>query len=111
MIANKARVYALRPDARSRLNTAYMTCSYLGGTVCSWLGVRAHTAFGWPAVCALIALLAGAALLRHPAPRRGTATGGERGRIGANGRPACMEDGRKVERMATTRSPQHRGER
>ncbi|MFF8270848.1 MFS transporter [Streptomyces sp. NPDC016562] len=74
MVANQARVYALRPGARSRLNTAYMTCAYLGGTAGSWLGVRAHAAFGWPAVCALIALLAAAALGRAlTGPRRRTA--------------------------------------
>ncbi|MEU2396259.1 MFS transporter [Streptomyces sp. NPDC007369] len=71
MIANQSRVYSLRPDARSRLNTAYMTCAYSGGTAGSWLGVRAHTWFGWPAVCALLALLAGAALVRHLYARRG----------------------------------------
>ncbi|MFK0255050.1 MFS transporter [Streptomyces sp. NPDC090445] len=72
MVANQGRVYALRPDARSRLNTAYMTCAYSGGTAGSWLGVRAYTRFGWPAVCALLALLAGAALVRHLcAARRG----------------------------------------
>ncbi|MFG2749077.1 MFS transporter [Streptomyces xanthophaeus] len=69
-VANQSRVFALRPDARSRLNTAYMTCAYLGGTAGSWLGVRAHTAYGWPAVCALIAALAGLALVRHLSPRR-----------------------------------------
>ncbi|MFC6987389.1 MFS transporter [Streptomyces cirratus] len=71
-LANVSRVYALRADARSRLNTAYMTCAYLGGTAGSWLGVRAYTAVGWPAVCALVALLASAALTRHLAPRRPT---------------------------------------
>ncbi|MEW2138275.1 MFS transporter [Streptomyces sp. NPDC005409] len=71
MVANQARVYALRPGARSRLNTAYMTCAYLGGTAGSWLGVRAHAAFGWPAVCALIALLAAAALGRAVTGPRG----------------------------------------
>lgn len=70
MVANQTRVYALRPDSRSRLNTAYMTCAYLGGTAGSWLGVRAHTAYGWPAVCVLIALLAATALARHLVPRR-----------------------------------------
>ncbi|MCB5164083.1 MFS transporter [Streptomyces bambusae] len=65
MVANQARVYALRPDARARLNTAYMTCAYLGGTVGSWLGVRAYTGFGWIAVCGLVAGLAGVALARH----------------------------------------------
>ncbi|MFJ6721939.1 MULTISPECIES: MFS transporter [unclassified Streptomyces] len=69
-LANVSRVYALRPDARGRLTTAYMTCGYLGGTAGSWLGVHAYTAFGWPAVCVLVALLASAALARHLTPRR-----------------------------------------
>ncbi|MER7761600.1 MFS transporter [Streptomyces sp. NPDC097619] len=68
MVANKTRVYALRDDARSRLNTAYMTCGYLGGTLGSWLGLRAHAAFGWPGVCALTALLAVVALARLLVP-------------------------------------------
>ncbi|GAA0612844.1 MFS transporter [Streptomyces crystallinus] len=65
MVANHARVYALRPDARSRLNTAYMTCAYLGGSVGSWLGVRVYGRAGWQAVCALVALLTALALARH----------------------------------------------
>ncbi|MET9961402.1 MFS transporter [Streptomyces sp. NPDC006326] len=71
MLANTSRMYALRPDARSRLNTAYMACAYTGGTVGSWLGVRAHAAFGWTAVCILVALLTTVALARHLTARRG----------------------------------------
>lgn len=65
MVANQARVYALRPDARSRLNTAYMTCAYLGGSAGSWLGVRVYSQAGWRGVCALVALLAALTLARH----------------------------------------------
>ncbi|MER5729899.1 MFS transporter [Streptomyces sp. NPDC002138] len=65
MVANQARVYALRPDARSRLNTAYMTCAYLGGSAGSWCGVRVYEVAGWPGVCALVASLAALALARH----------------------------------------------
>lgn len=65
MVANQARVFALRPDARSRLNTAYMTCAYLGGSAGSWLGVRVYGRAGWRGVCALVALLAAVALARH----------------------------------------------
>ncbi|MBI0311737.1 MFS transporter [Streptomyces javensis] len=68
MVANQARVYALRPDARSRLNTAYMTCAYLGGSAGSWLGVRAWGRAGWWGVCALVALLTVLALVRHRIP-------------------------------------------
>jgi predicted MFS family arabinose efflux permease len=65
MVANQARVYALRPEARGRLNTAYMTCAYLGGSAGSWLGVRVWERAGWGGVCALVAFLAALALARH----------------------------------------------
>ncbi|WP_019549803.1 MFS transporter [Streptomyces sulphureus] len=70
MVANKTRVYALRADARSRLNTAYMTCAYLAGSAGSWLGARVHNSAGWWGVCALVALLAAVGLARHFAPYR-----------------------------------------
>jgi predicted MFS family arabinose efflux permease len=69
-VANQARIFALRPEARSRINTAYMTCSFLGGSIGSWLGVRAYTWWGWPGVCGLVAAAAVIALLRHGAYRR-----------------------------------------
>jgi len=74
MVANQARIYALRPDARGRLNTAYMTCAYLGGSAGSWIGVRAYGQAGWWAVCALLALLAALALVRHIVALYGRAT-------------------------------------
>ncbi|MCQ9181491.1 MFS transporter [Streptomyces sp. IBSBF 2953] len=83
MVANQARVYALRPDSRSRLNTAYMTCVYLGGSAGSWLGVRAYGQGGWWGVCALVALLTALGLARHlaavRAPGRRPDRHGERG--------------------------------
>ncbi|MPZ85168.1 MAG: MFS transporter [Actinophytocola sp.] len=65
MVANQVRIFALRPEVRSRLNTAYMTCAYLGGSAGSWLGTRAHTVFGWPGVCVLVAALSVLAITRH----------------------------------------------
>ncbi|MCX4545041.1 MFS transporter [Streptomyces sp. NBC_01565] len=65
MVANQVRIYALRPEVRSRLNTAYMTCAYVGGSLGSWAGTGAYARFGWPGVCALVALLGTAALARH----------------------------------------------
>ncbi|MGX8903771.1 MFS transporter [Streptomyces netropsis] len=65
MVANQARVFALRPDARSRLNTAYMTCAYLGGSGGSWVGVRVYGQAGWRGVCVLVAILAAVALAHH----------------------------------------------
>ncbi|MFJ2829032.1 MFS transporter [Streptomyces sp. NPDC087263] len=57
-VANQARIFALHPEARSRLNTAYMTCSFLGGSAGSWLGIRAYARLSWLGVCALIGVLA-----------------------------------------------------
>ena len=60
-IANQVRNYGLRPELRARLTTAFMTCSYLGGTVGSWLGARVYAGVGWWGVCALVGLAALAA--------------------------------------------------
>ncbi|WP_369203153.1 MFS transporter [Streptomyces sp. PU-14G] len=56
-ISNQSLIYALHPDARGRLTSAYMTCYFAGGAVGSALAgaVYAHT--GWPGVCALGTLL------------------------------------------------------
>ncbi|SDN17391.1 Predicted arabinose efflux permease, MFS family [Actinacidiphila guanduensis] len=64
-VANQARIFVLRPEARGRLNTAYMTCAFLGGSAGSWLGVRAYDLLGWPGVCELLAVLPALALARH----------------------------------------------
>ncbi|MGW1610383.1 MFS transporter [Streptomyces sp. NPDC002285] len=73
MVANTVRIYGLGADVRGRLNTAYMTCVYLGGTAGSWLGVRAYGRFGWTGVCALVATLTAVAVARH-ANRRNAVT-------------------------------------
>ena len=54
-VANQARIMALRPAARSRINTGYMTCSFLGGSAGSAIGVQAFSHAGWAGVCAVIA--------------------------------------------------------
>ncbi|MFI1584402.1 MFS transporter [Embleya sp. NPDC020630] len=69
-VANQARIFALRPEARSRLNTAYMTCSFLGGSAGSWLGIHTYTRLGWQGICALTALAATIVLLIHVASHR-----------------------------------------
>ncbi|ATB40680.1 Major facilitator superfamily (MFS1) transporter [Cystobacter fuscus] len=56
-ISNQARVYALRPEARSRLNTVYMVTYFVGGALGSGLGSLAWSHLGWPGVCAVGGLL------------------------------------------------------
>ncbi|GAA5153746.1 MFS transporter [Pseudonocardia eucalypti] len=52
-ITNQCVIYELRPDARARITTAYMTGYFLGGTAGSALGVAAYVLAGWTAVCVL----------------------------------------------------------
>lgn len=50
-IPNMARNYRLLPEARTRLNTIYMTSYFIGGTLGSTLGSLAWNAGGWTGVC------------------------------------------------------------
>lgn len=52
-ISNQARIFALSPALRSRLNTIYMTSYFAGGAAGSWLGVLAWTRAGWLGACAV----------------------------------------------------------
>jgi predicted MFS family arabinose efflux permease len=52
-ITNQAIIYALRPDARSRINSAYMVCYFIGGAVGSFTAGAVYGADGWSGVCVL----------------------------------------------------------
>lgn len=52
-IANQTRIFSLRPEARSRLNTVYMTACFIGASAGSLLGGLAWTHYQWPGVCAV----------------------------------------------------------
>ena len=60
-IPNLTRVSALQPDARTRLNTIYMTSFFIGGTLGSIIGSYAWTIAGWTGVCTvgLVLVIAG----------------------------------------------------
>jgi predicted MFS family arabinose efflux permease len=63
-VSNQTRVYALIPQARNRLNTVYMTMSFIGVTSGSALGIWLWNFNGWAAVCiGGIALMAGALVI------------------------------------------------
>lgn len=51
-VPNLARNYALLPEARTRLNTIYMTSFFIGGTLGSSIGSMAWNLARWPGVCA-----------------------------------------------------------
>ncbi len=50
-------IYALRPDARARVNTVYMTTIFVGGAVASLVGGQLWTGAGWMGACLLGAAL------------------------------------------------------
>ena len=85
-ILNQTIIYELRPDARSRLTTAYMTGNFLCGALGSAAAALVWQSGHWGAVCALgggMSLLAGAVWLseRFSAARMpATARAGELGR-------------------------------
>ena len=63
-ISNQTKVFSLVPEARSRLNTVYMTGYFTGGSIGSVAGGLAWTHGGWPGVCLLgAAFVAGAYLV------------------------------------------------
>lgn len=62
-ISNQSMIFPLRPDARSRLNTAYMTSYFVAGAVGSALSATAYATFGWTGVSIVGAAFPAAACL------------------------------------------------
>jgi predicted MFS family arabinose efflux permease len=79
-VLSQRDIYALREDARARLNTVYMTSSFIGGAVASAVSGWLYETHGWGAVTifgAALPLVAGAIWLHEliwpPAPAPGSA--------------------------------------
>ena len=64
-IANQTRIFALLPEARSRINTVYMVAYFTGGAMGSTLSTIAWEHYRWNGVCILALGLLALALLRH----------------------------------------------
>ncbi len=56
-VSNQSRIYALIPAARNRLNTVYMTVSFIGTSLGSAIGLFAWDKASWTGVCCTGALL------------------------------------------------------
>ena len=69
-ILNQARVFAVSHEARSRLNTAFVTGNFLGGAVGSAAATLLWSAGGWTAVSATGIALSAVALLLWTLGRR-----------------------------------------
>jgi predicted MFS family arabinose efflux permease len=56
-VSNQTRIYALVPEARSRLNMVYMISYFTAGAIGSYTGTVAWEHFGWAGVCGLGGML------------------------------------------------------
>ncbi|GGD54349.1 MFS transporter [Caballeronia grimmiae] len=70
-ISNQSRIYALKPEARSRVNTVYMVAYFIGGAVGSALASLAWHAMGWMGVCIVGLAATGLAGFSHWRGREG----------------------------------------
>ncbi|BCM90705.1 putative transporter [Abditibacteriota bacterium] len=69
-ISNQARILALRPEARSRLNTVYMVAYFTGGSLGSLSSSIAWSRSGWQGVCLAGLLFSSGAFVVHGAYAR-----------------------------------------
>jgi len=78
-VLSQQEIYALRPDARARINTVYMGTVFLGGSIGSLVSGALYGRFGWSgpvwlgiglAAVGLLVALAGLAALRPAAASR-----------------------------------------
>lgn len=61
-ITNQSIIYQLRPDARSRITSAYMSLYFVGGVIGSLAATAAYSAGGWSATSAVGAAFGAIAL-------------------------------------------------
>jgi predicted MFS family arabinose efflux permease len=97
-ITNQAIIYALRPDARSRINSAYMVCYFIGGAVGSVTAGVVYGSHGWSGVCLLGAgfglLTCALTAITYRSGRSGTADDVERSEsVGSSGSPIGLGNG------------------
>lgn len=64
LVSHQHIIYALRADARARINTIFMSSMFLGGASGSALATWAWSANGWLGVCLLGAALSACAIVR-----------------------------------------------
>ena len=70
-ITNQSIIYSLAPDARSRINSAYMVCGFIGAALGSLAAGQCYAHAGWRGDCLLgggigLVILVLAILWREP---------------------------------------------
>ncbi len=69
-ISNQAVIFALRPEARNRLNTVYMVTYFIGGAAGTFLASQAWHIFKWNGVVVMGLILSVMALVTHLAKKK-----------------------------------------
>ena len=64
-ISNQSIIFALKPEARNRINTVYMVTYFIGGSVGTYLTSLAWSYYKWTGVCSVGMLLSGIAIIFH----------------------------------------------
>jgi len=69
-ISNQSLIFALRPEARNRINTIYMVTYFIGGGIGTYLASQAWAHYKWTGVCILGIALSSIAVIVHLLSRR-----------------------------------------
>jgi predicted MFS family arabinose efflux permease len=64
-ISNQSLIFALRPEARNRINTIYMVTYFIGGGIGTYLASQAWVRYKWTGVCILGIALSSIAVIVH----------------------------------------------
>lgn len=64
-ISNQSLIFALRPEARNRINTIYMVTYFIGGGFGTYLAAQAWAYYKWTGVCILGIAVSVTAIVAH----------------------------------------------
>jgi len=64
-ISNQSVIFALRPEARNRINTIYMVTYFLGGSAGTFVATQLWKNYQWNGVCAIGVILSAVTLFIH----------------------------------------------
>ena len=64
-ISNQTLIFALKPEARNRINTIYMVTYFLGGSAGTFLATQLWKSYQWNGVCAIGCVLSIITLFIH----------------------------------------------